>query len=503
MLLARFDSHTQALNVTIVTGMLAGVLFALSCVGSAVNPIDFFDPSDTVRPCFLGAGRAILLAGPDSASGMSGVAFRQHSMSIISRHPAASIFILAHLLMGAAFASFGWDRTWISLGFVELPPYFTDLRTVAAAPEAMALGRDPLIENPTDPLGRPMNYPRIWAYLARYVHLNLLGLTAVGIVFWLLFIASVLIVMRSSGPEWRNNRYVLLAALSSASWFPLHQGNNDLLIFFLTVVGLYAFERCKSCSLAMIAAATMLKVYPIILFPVLVSRDNGKIANAGIVGTFAACLGFWLYNVSDLQLIRAGNTALVNHTYGFGSLLSIPKILPSYEGMLWATNAKWELVFFIVCAVSAVCIFLLGFIGGNKSSRRSDATVELFFIGGATLYTGTFVLGNNWDYRLIFLILCVPYIALMPRALRYAVMAALLISMNYWTFTYIGAALSHSSSKVQFVLTMFVQLAKCSLCALLLYELGQVMRRRLTSDSESHQGTRTEKPSWLGARITP
>ena len=483
--------------------MLAGVLFALSCVGSAVNPIDFFDPSDTVRPCFLGAGRAILLAGPDSASGMSGVAFRQHSMSIISRHPAASIFILAHLLMGAAFASFGWDRTWISLGFVELPPYFTDLRTVAAAPEAMALGRDPLIENPTDPLGRPMNYPRIWAYLAQYVHLNLLGLTAVGIVFWLLFIASVLIVMRSSGPEWRNNRYVLLAALSSASWFPLHQGNNDLLIFFLTVVGLYAFERCKSCSLAMIAAATMLKVYPIILFPVLVSRDNGKIANAGIVGTFAACLGFWLYNVSDLQLIRAGNTALVNHTYGFGSLLSIPKILPSYEGMLWATNAKWELVFFIVCAVSAVCIFLLGFIGGNKSSRRSDATVELFFIGGATLYTGTFVLGNNWDYRLIFLILCVPYIALMPRALRYAVMAALLISMNYWTFTYIGAALSHSSSKVQFVLTMFVQLAKCSLCALLLYELGQVMRRRLTSDSESHQGTRTEKPSWLGARITP
>jgi Glycosyltransferase family 87 len=439
----------------------------------------------------------------DSASGISGVAFRQYSMSIISRHPAASIFVLAHLLMGAAFATFGWDRTWISLGFVELPPYFTDLRTVAAAPEAMALGYDPLIENPTDPLRRPMNYPRIWAYMARYVHLNLPGLTAVGIAFWLLFVASVLLIIHVSGPEWRNNRYVLLAALSSASWFPLHQGNNDLLMFFLTVVSLYVFGRCKSCSLAMVAAATMLKVYPIILFPVLVSRDNGRIVNAGIIGTFAACLGFWLYNVSDLQLIRAGNTALVNHTYGFGSLHSIPKILPSYEGMLWETNGKWELVFFIVCAVCAVCIFLLGFISGNKSSRKSDATAELLFIGGATLYTGTFVLGNNWDYRLIFLILCVPYIALMPRTLRYVIMAALLISMNYWTFTYIGAALSHSSSKVQFVLTMFIQLAKCSLCALLLYELGQVMRRRLTADSESRQEIRTEKPSWFGARATP
>jgi len=410
-------------------------------------------------------------------------------MSTIRRYPAASIFILAHLLLGLAFASFGWDRTWKTLGFVELPPHFTDLRTVAAAPEAMALGHDPLVENPTDPLRRPMNYPRIWAYMAQYVNLDISGLTAVGVAFWLLFIASVLIIMHVSGPEWRDNRYVLLPALSSASWFPLHQGNNDLLVFFLIVVGLYAFVRSKGFSLVMVAVATMLKVYPIILFPVLLSRDNGKIANAGIVGSFAACLGFWLYNVSDLQLIRAGNTALVNHTYGFGSLHSIPKILPSYAGMLWTTNSRWELVFFVACAACAACVFLIGFIGGKKSSNRGDATVELFFIGGATLYTGTFVLGNNWDYRLIVLILCVPYIVLMPRVLRYAVMAAIVIAMNYWTFNYIGALLSNSSTKLQFLVTMFVQVGKCSLCALLLYELGQLMRRRLTADSKSRYGT--------------
>jgi hypothetical protein len=53
MLLARFDSHTQALNVTIVTGILIGGFFAPSRAGSTVNPVDFFDPSDTVQTCFL------------------------------------------------------------------------------------------------------------------------------------------------------------------------------------------------------------------------------------------------------------------------------------------------------------------------------------------------------------------------------------------------------------------------------------------------------------------
>ena len=52
MLLARFDSHTQALNVTIVTGVLPGAFFAPSRAGSTVNPVDFFDSSDTVQPHF-------------------------------------------------------------------------------------------------------------------------------------------------------------------------------------------------------------------------------------------------------------------------------------------------------------------------------------------------------------------------------------------------------------------------------------------------------------------
>jgi len=274
------------------------------------------------------------------------MAVRRYALGIVGRYPAASLFLLAHLLFAASLAIYGWDRTWLTLGFVELPPHFTDLRTIAAAPEAMARGLDPLVENPTDPLNRPMNYPRIWAYMAQYMHLNVPGLTVVGGAFWLLFIVSVLIVMRVSGPEWRSNRYVLLLALSSASWFPLHQGNNDLLIFFLVVVGLFAFASCKSCSLAMVGLATLLKVYPVVLFPALLSRDNGKTANAGIIGSFAACVGYWIYNISDLNLIRAGNTAHANHSYGFGSLQSIPKVLPSYEGMLWATNARSELVFF-------------------------------------------------------------------------------------------------------------------------------------------------------------
>jgi len=144
----------------------------------------------------------------------------------------------------------------------------------------------------------------------------------------------------------------------------------------------------------------------------------------------------------------------------------------------------------------------LGFIRSKRLSKEIDSTAELFFIGGATLYTATFVLGNNWDYRLIFLILCAPYVVTTAQPQRYALMAATLISMNYWTFSYIAALLSNSSTKAQFIVTMFVQVGKCSLCALLLYELGQLVRRRLTTTaSDRLYGTRAAASSVHAASV--
>jgi hypothetical protein len=43
---------------------------------------------------------------------------------------------------------------------------FYDARNVAAAADCWALGYDPLVENPCDPAGRVMVYPRVWVVVA-------------------------------------------------------------------------------------------------------------------------------------------------------------------------------------------------------------------------------------------------------------------------------------------------------------------------------------------------
>ena len=53
------------------------------------------------------------------------------------------------------------------------------------------------------------------------------------------------------------------------------------------------------------------------------------------------------------------------------------------------------------------------------------------FLVGAYVYVGTFFLSSNWDYRLIFLMLCVPYLmSLDDRYLRSLISVSLIIAFN-------------------------------------------------------------------------
>jgi hypothetical protein len=393
----------------------------------------------------------------------------------------ARLFLLSHLLIVCSFGIFGWDNTWLFFDFAK-PPLeapFLDLWTIRAAPEAMALGLDPLVNNPTEFTGLVMNYPRIWAHAANYVQLNDMGVMIMGTVLWLLFVISVLMLIDASGPNTRNSKYVVTLALMPASWFVLIEGNNDLLIFFLTVVCCRFFATSRIFSLFVVGLATVLKIYPIVVFPVFLHRSNGKAVNAAIVAACLLCVAYLLFQLSDLHLMRAGNTASANYAYGFGSLWSIPKILPRYEAMLWPMNKTSEFIFFLIFATGAAAIAAFGLFSRTRTKGDADPVIELFFLAGGALYIGTFILSANWDYRLVMLVLCAPYIATMPRSQRYLTLGAAVLSMNFWSVNSIGQFISGSDTRVSFILMMFVQTAKCLLLGLLSFEFGKLARRRL------------------------
>src|SRR5688500_14920852 len=73
--------------------------------------------------------------------------------------------VAAYLAVTASFRLLWHVDLWPRLGVPSGPSLFYDARNVAAAAECRQLGYDPLVHNPCDPSGRPMNYPRVWLLL--------------------------------------------------------------------------------------------------------------------------------------------------------------------------------------------------------------------------------------------------------------------------------------------------------------------------------------------------
>lgn len=53
-----------------------------------------------------------------------------------------------------------------------IKPQFSDIRTITAYNETIALGENPYLNNIADPYNRVMNYPPFWAYFAKLTNIS-------------------------------------------------------------------------------------------------------------------------------------------------------------------------------------------------------------------------------------------------------------------------------------------------------------------------------------------
>ena len=92
----------------------------------------------------------------------------------------------------------------------------------------------------------------------------------------------------------------------------------------------------------------------------------------------------------------------------------------------------------LTAVIIIVCIALTA--GTLLHSSRMNAQDSLnldCFRAGSAIYVGTFIIGNNWDYRLIFLIFLIPQLTLWStgselRARNAARFALLAIFISMW-----------------------------------------------------------------------
>lgn len=297
---------------------------------------------------------------------------------------------------------------WRSLGVNPAPTLFYDARNVAAAADCWGGGHDPLIENPCDPAGRIMNYPRVW------VLLHFLGLTqdrtlVFGGIVVALFLGSVLLLVgRLSIPE---GVIVAVAVVSPAVMLAIERANMDLVIFALFVGAVFAWaarERLTPLlSPAIVLMAGIMKLYPVFALPAFAFTGRRRMTWV-VAAAFAAMGVYLLLTLDDLRVVmQAPEGGLL---YSFGARILIGDLYHRWWPGEWAFGSL------LAQLIAAVPVVILSAFAWSWARRRlprmsvvdRESSTILAFNLGALTYLGTFVTRKSGDYRLVFLLLTLP-----------------------------------------------------------------------------------------------
>jgi hypothetical protein len=261
-----------------------------------------------------------------------------------------------------------------------------------------------------------MNYPRIWLLIGSLLHLHYQYSTPLGTGLAVLFFATCLLVVGRLNLAEGITFGILLC--SPPIMLGVERGNIDLLAFILLGVALTALAneqfswRCLSYCLVFIAG--ILKLYPACGL-VLCCREKPR-QLLWIAVSFVFAFGLYLaLTYHDLQLINAGTRRSFLASYGSRVLFDrlLGHHLPRSEFQAWIA----------VGVASLLALFVAYSLIRIQIPAEAKDSLRL----GSTLYVATFLLGNNWNYRLIMLLFTVPGIFAALRDKRSLIIGVLLL----------------------------------------------------------------------------
>jgi hypothetical protein len=333
---------------------------------------------------------------------------------------------LTILIFGALLSLYGYNNTWKLWNIPTMSPYFADIRVVTGGSESYRQGFDPMIDNPGDPWHRRLNYPRIWQNLYS-IGINQSHTIYIGVIFILLFLVGVCVFL----PHASNIIIVLVmaAVLSPATLLGIERGNIDLFMFFLMSISIVAAKSKRWHILSAIAVLLgfILKLFPIFGCAVLLRLSRSLFLKYILVILVIATLYVSL-TYSDILLIR--------EVTEIGTYLSYGSNVFWMEAMnLNATTGIYARYF---TYLTVLLTFGLAFFAFSRDDflpeKTNDEAYLDAFRAGSAIYIGTFLLGNNWDYRLMFLIFTIPQLVLWAKcSTRYISTSSIVILSSIYS----------------------------------------------------------------------
>jgi len=346
--------------------------------------------------------------------------------------------VLIWLVILVLFKFYGYEKTW-QLWKVptEMPP-FLDFRLIPGSAESFQRGFEPTVENPNDPRSRIFNYPMFWR-LFFYIKLTESQIIWIGISMIVLFFMGAFLFPQKLTVF--DSLWMLLVLFSPASMLLYERGNVDLVIFFVCVFVILVEGYSAYVAAALLVVGGVMKLYPVLGVSVLLRESKSKfiwltaicffMLIAYVYLTFDSVRASWDLTMRGIQISYGTNVLFSRYEQNISLFLA-----------QWFSAVQVETISKTIPLILGGILVLVSGVMGIRdqepltvSSERNLAAFRM----GASIYVGTFLLRNNWDYRLAFLVLVIPQLSYWMRSLnnkkrKIVLMGVVLVLASCWHF---------------------------------------------------------------------
>jgi len=348
--------------------------------------------------------------------------------------------VLLPLLTAGFIFDLDWVRSWKVIGFPGALPPFSDLHVVTDAAGRCAatnVTAYPYLHADCNPWGQGLNYPPVWLLLGK-LGINSDNTPLLAMLFELPALGLMALLLH--GRSIRSGLIALPLVLSPSVVLGFERGNIDIAEWILVYSAALVFSEHRklraAASLVLLVFAVAIKFLAIFCCTLAVRlRSTSVIVSVALV----AFSLLYLYSLADVLPAVRRNTHLTPYvSYGYSILfdrlefLYGPRLGLDLTGLAhsWIPTAVVALV-----TLTAVASALVA--RSHSLCRLGQGTDGVAFLFGAGIYCGSFLLlGSNYAYRLMFLLLCLPQLLdwvenslWATRRLAYLMLASCAISM--------------------------------------------------------------------------
>jgi len=305
-----------------------------------------------------------------------------------------SFLIIAEFFFGS------YEKIWSFFG-VHSVRSFSDLNVLLCGIEEYLQKRDPYAW-----VKCTYNYPLLWVLFSYIPYFHSAYLNQIGILLIVLFFLSILLFIKKV--SFRDSLIYSGLLISPAIMLALERGNCDVILFLLLLLSLFFLSKnYKSRSYLLLLFSAFLKLYPIVGFMYVLEQVKTK--KMLFLTGLGVALVFSLYLLAIQEQLKPISKIHPRSFFISYGIYTLP--IRIYTKFSYFRLETLKMGALIITILGCFYFILAQGFSVDTKDRTIDKAQPVFFnayLVGSSIFISTFIAGNNFDYRLIFLILTFP-----------------------------------------------------------------------------------------------